>query len=226
MLTRSLSCGGRRCRWSQQRVAHFASGGGSAKEEGSEEQASAPAPSYFAKWRGAGDPAAPAPPLSASLYAGALSFASIGVLSLAHHGSELMGLTSCDFPVLLASFGATASLVFAAPDAPFSQPRNVIGGHVVSALVGTTAYQLCGTVLPEVACPLAVAGAIIAMQQTRCLHPPSAATAMLAVIGSDAIHQLGFAFPGVAAMGSALLVGTGVIAHNMRSDRQYPRYWW
>ena len=41
---------------------------------------------------------------------------------------------------LIGSFGASAVLVYGAPQAPFSQPRNLIGGHCLSALIGVTVF--------------------------------------------------------------------------------------
>jgi CBS-domain-containing membrane protein len=45
-------------------------------------------------------------------------------------------------PLIVASFGAGAVLVFGAPEAPLSQPRNVLGGQLVAALVGTAVTRL------------------------------------------------------------------------------------
>ena len=96
-----------------------------------------------------------------------LMLCGIGALALFQHGSTFLGLSGCEATVLIGSFGATASLVFGAPAVPFSQPRNVVGGHFVSALTGVCAHQLCGMTAPELACPLAVGGAVVAMQQLR-----------------------------------------------------------
>ena len=185
----------------------------------------------FARWtgkvRGAGEDQPPAPALSASVYAGTLSFFGIGLLSLFQHGSASLGLGGCESTVLIGSFGATAALVYGAPGALFSQPRNVVGGHAVSALTGVAAHQLCGSATPELACPLAVGAAVLVMQQLRVLHPPSAATALIGAMGAGGVAELGIAFPAVAAGGSALLVGIGALVHNLWEDAPtYPRYWW
>ena len=70
------------------------------------------------------------------------------------------------------------SLVYGVPDAPFSQPRNVIGGHTVSALCGVLCFKL---LVPPfglaLALPAAAASSIIAMMSARIFHPPAAATA-------------------------------------------------
>lgn len=72
---------------------------------------------------------------------------------------------------MMGTFGASAMLLFGSPHVPFAQPRNVLGGHVVSAMVGVAAFQLVGHI-PWLAAALAVSGAIAAMHVTGTLHPP------------------------------------------------------
>ena len=94
--------------------------------------------------------------------------------------------------MIVPSMGATAVLLFAAPHAPFSQPWNVIGGHGLSAIIGVACWQW----IPEftVAASASVGLAIGAMYFARCIHPPGGATALAAVIGSEKLHDLGYAF--------------------------------
>lgn len=91
---------------------------------------------------------------------------------------------------LVASMGASAVLVFAVPHGPLSQPWSVFGGHLVSALIGVGCAQAFAE--PALAAPLAVALATGAMLYLKCVHPPGGATALSAVIGGDAVTQLGF----------------------------------
>lgn len=93
---------------------------------------------------------------------------------------------------LVASMGASAVLLFAVPHGPLSQPWAVLGGHLVSAIVGVVCAKLVSH--PAVAGPLAVALAIAAMYYLHCIHPPGGATALSAVVGGDVVHQLGFHF--------------------------------
>lgn len=91
--------------------------------------------------------------------------------------------------LLIGSFGATAVLVYGAIRSPLGQPRNVFGGHVISALIGVLSYQLVGDIV-WLAAGLAVSTAIAAMHMTRTLHPLDGATALIAVIGGDSVHNL------------------------------------
>jgi CBS-domain-containing membrane protein len=93
---------------------------------------------------------------------------------------------------LVASMGASAVLLFAVPHGPLSQPWPVLGGHLVSALVGVA----CGKAIaqPMLAAPVAVGLAIGSMHYLRCIHPPGGATALSAVVGGEPVHHLGFHF--------------------------------
>jgi CBS domain-containing membrane protein len=102
---------------------------------------------------------------------------------------EALGSTS---PWLIAPMGASAVLLFAAPASPLAQPWSIIGGNVLSALVGVT----CAMWLGHSAWVAALAGglAIAAMFALRCLHPPGGAVALTAVLAGADISQLGFHF--------------------------------
>lgn len=95
-------------------------------------------------------------------------------------------------PLVVASIGASAVLLFALPHSPLSQPWPLIGGHVISAFIGVTCAKLFP--LPLIAGPLAVACAIGAMHYLRCMHPPGGATALAAATGTANIQALGYAF--------------------------------
>ncbi len=125
---------------------------------------------------------------------------------------------------LIGSFGATAVLVYGAPKAPFSQPRNVIGGHCVSALVGVSVFLAIGG-QGMFACPLAVSLALVAMQFTGTVHPPGGATALIAVIGGSAVQHLGYWYvlcP--VGLGASIMVGVAIVVNNLSGDRErkYP----
>jgi CBS-domain-containing membrane protein len=128
--------------------------------------------------------------------------------------------------MLIGSFGATAVLVYGAIRSPLAQPRNVLGGHVVSALIGVFAYQLAGGTV-WLAAALAVATAIAVMHLTKTLHPPGGATALIAVIGGDSVHSLGYMYALVpVGLGAVILLVVALLVNNAASRRQYPEFWW
>jgi len=129
---------------------------------------------------------------------------------------------------LVASFGAMAMLVYVAPQSDFSQPRNVIGGNMLSAAAGVTMHYL----LPNnviLAAASAVAVAAILMQATRTVNPPAGSTALIPVIGDSTVHHLGYLFVLTpVGLGAAVLVLVAMVVNNLFSDptHHYPTYWW
>ena len=135
-------------------------------------------------------------------------------------------LAGVDHGLMIGSLGASAVLVFGAPRSPLAQPRNLVGGHVLSALVGVLCYQWVGG-SEGLAAALAVASAIALMHLTRTLHPPGGATALIAVIGSKQIHDLGlFYVVAPAGLGALVLLVVGLLVNNLVPSRHYPEAWW
>jgi CBS-domain-containing membrane protein len=147
----------------------------------------------------------------------------LGIAALAVVGSLFFAGT--DRLLTVASLGASAVLVFGANRSPLAQPRNVLGGHVISALVGVAAFKLLRG-QPWLAEAVAVATSIALMHLTRTLHPPGGATALIAVGGGDAIHDLGFSYVlAPVGIGAAILVLVGVLVNNIPASRRYPEFW-
>jgi len=175
---------------------------------------------YFAKMKGS----TKSPP---GVGAGELLWSWIG---------SLLGIGACgwlssryfeprDLTLLIGSFGASAVLVYGAIKSPLAQPRNLIGGHVISGLVGVACWQAFGATI-WVAAALAVSLAIVAMLATKTLHPPGGATALIAVIGGAKIHDLGFLYAFVpAGAGAVVLMIVALLINNLSKNRKYPEYW-
>lgn len=126
--------------------------------------------------------------------------------------------------LVIGSFGASAVLLFGAPRAPFSQPRNLIGGHLISAVVGVACYRYLPDilVLQEAA---AVATAIALMMATRTIHPPGGATALIAVIGTDAVHGLGWGYVFPVLIGALIMLLVALFSNNLLDRGSYPERW-
>ena len=123
--------------------------------------------------------------------------------------------------LLVASMGASAVLLFAVPHGALSQPWPLLGGHVVSALIGVACAQNVPNIL--IAAPLAVALAIGAMHYLRCLHPPGGATAITAVIGGSGVHELGYQFVLTPVLLNAVIMLLAAVAVNYAFPwRRYP----
>lgn len=147
----------------------------------------------------------------------------IGIGAVAFMNFNILGET--DKLMIIGSFGASAVLVYGAIKSPLAQPRNLVGGHVVSAIIGVASYKLMGGNLC-VASAFAVATAIAAMHATRTLHPPGGATALIAVIGSQKVHALGFLYVLMpVALGALVLLVVSLAVNNIPKNRRYPEFW-
>jgi CBS-domain-containing membrane protein len=112
------------------------------------------------------------------------SFCGIAIIAALHFHVPLVSgfyAPGLAWQWLIGSFGASAVLLYAVPESPLSQPRNLLVGHVGSAIVGAT----INVILPFdptrwLACALAVSCSILFMQLTRTVHPPGGATAFTA----------------------------------------------
>ena len=131
-------------------------------------------------------------------------------------------LQPSDIPIIVAPLGASAVLVFAVPASPLAQPWPVVGGNILSTLVGVAAFQ----VIPNemLVAGLAVGGAILVMSFLRCLHPPGGAAALTAVIGGHGVHAAGYTFAFVpVGINSIALVSLAMFFHRM-SGHSYPHH--
>jgi len=176
---------------------------------------------YFEKMRGVTRGSPPRVSNSEILWSWIGGFAGIAAVAWVN---RLM-FSGTDLVLMIGSLGASAVLVFGATRSPLAQPRNVIGGHIVSAAVGVAAFKLFHSD-PWLAQAAAVSTAIALMHATRTLHPPGGATALIAVIGSEEIHRLGFLYvlvPGAA--GPLILVIVGLVVNNLAASRRYPETW-
>lgn len=125
-----------------------------------------------------------------------------------------------NLPLLIAPMGASAVLLFAAPTSPLAQPWSILGGNIVSALIGVT----CGIALkdPLLASAAAIACSIGAMLVLNCLHPPSGAVALTAVLGGASIHEAGYWFVlSPVGLNTLILLATALAFNNV-TGRQYP----
>lgn len=146
------------------------------------------------------------------------SFVGIGILAFI----QSIHFKGNDAVYLIGSFGASSVLVYGIIQSPFSQPRNLVGGHLISALIGVTVHKFAPDII-WIAAPLAVSSAIIMMQITKTLHPPGGATALIAIIGSDKIKALGYLYVlSPVLIGTLVLLITALIFNNMTPSRTYP----
>jgi len=176
---------------------------------------------YFNKMRGS----TKSPPrVSLSEIAWSWIGAFLGISAVAALNYNLLAQT--DLVMIIGSFGASAVLIYGAIKSPLAQPRNLIGGHFISAVIGVAFYHLFGAHM-WLASSMSVATAIAAMHATKTLHPPGGATALIAVIGSQKVHALGYLYALIpAGLGALVMLIVALLINNIPETRRYPEFWW
>lgn len=146
----------------------------------------------------------------------------IGIGTIAYMQSKT--LPHSDVVYLIGSFGASCVLIYGVIQSPLAQPRNLVGGHVISAIVGVTV----ATFVPDImwlTSALSVSISIVLMQLTKTLHPPGGATALIAVTGSAEIKNLGYWYVITPVLtGVLILLIVALIFNNTTANRYYPSH--
>ena len=148
----------------------------------------------------------------------------LGIAAVAYINYGFLDRT--DLLMVIGSFGASAVLIYGAIKSPLAQPRNLLGGHVISALIGVTCFKILDPCL-WLAAALAVATSIVVMHATKTLHPPGGATALIAVISGPKVTNLGYLyalFP--VGAGALIMLAVALLVNNLAPQRRYPEFWW
>ena len=126
---------------------------------------------------------------------------------------------AANYPLAVIPFATSIVLVIGSPEAEPAQPRALIGGHVVSALVGLVVLKLAG---PQAwAAAAAVGLSILAMYLTGTFHPPAGINPLLVVSGN-----LPWTFLLVPVLaGAMLLTAFALLWHRWVRRQPWPRCW-
>ncbi|MGD0845148.1 MAG: HPP family protein [Geobacteraceae bacterium] len=123
------------------------------------------------------------------------------------------------YPLLIGSLGASAVLLFGANESPLAQPRNLIGGHLLSAFTAVLIVSFCGS--GPYAMAFGVGAAIFLMYMTHTIHPPGGATALIGIQG-----HAGFGYVLIPVLaGVLILLAVALFTNNVVHHRQYPKHW-
>jgi CBS-domain-containing membrane protein len=115
---------------------------------------------------------------------------------------------------LIPPFGASMVLVMAAHESPLAHPKNILFGHIISALSGVLVFLALGFSFITVG--IAVGLAIFLMMSTKTVHPPAGANPIIAVIGGQGID---FVLMPVA-VGASFIILFAII-YNKLLNRKY-----
>lgn len=132
-------------------------------------------------------------------------------------------------PPIIASYGASAVLIYGVLEGPLAQPRALVGGHFIGALIGVCISKLFLLLPPSrfadlqwLAASLSCATSIVAMQLTKTTHPPAGATAFLPLI-DDGVREMGWYFLPVILLTSAVVGVVALLVNNIQ--RRWPIFW-
>ncbi|MGC3963341.1 MAG: HPP family protein [Rhodocyclaceae bacterium] len=143
--------------------------------------------------------------------------ATLGLMVTEWIGRHGLGTTS---PWFIAPLGASAVLLFGVPASPLAQPWSIVGGNLVASIIGVTVARLVPE--PGLAAGLAAGLAIAVMFKLRCLHPPSGAVALTAVLGGPAVTDLGYQFVLHPVLLDSVALAVLAIVFNNLAGRRYP----
>ena len=181
---------------------------------------------YFDKWKG--EASAGPGKYPSKLFLILATFGGLSALSVMCFTSVYALGEADQWITLVTSFGATTVLIFGNPQSPFSQPRNVIGGHTIAAIVGASCRAWITEPMgnPALATVVSVMVSYLLMQLTKTLNPPAGGTAATAAqLTSNPMTSLGWKLVIPCIVWSILYVLFGCIFINLIPGQRYPLYW-
>jgi CBS domain-containing membrane protein len=184
---------------------------------------------YLRKMGGGLDSALPLPqPIDAAV---STVGAFLGILAVAGVDAAIRGDAASDdesaLPLLVYSLGASAVLLFGVPESKLSQPRNLLGGHIVSAAVGCTVRAALGARALWLTAAAGMSAALLAMELTSTVHPPGGATALIGASARALGPWYGFRLVASAAAGAAIMLVVALLVNNCHPrTRGYPTFYW
>lgn len=189
-------------------------------------------PSFISHWFGYRAPGSKSQPKlpNIGVWFSAFIGGFIGIAIITNVYSHLPLLGNHQAPIVIASFGAAAILEYNTIESPLSQPRNLVVGHFLSAVIGVAVTKGFERLPHEqfeslrwLAGSLAVGLASFVMGATKTVHPPAGATALLASTSPE-ITILGWWLLPLVLLASSLMCASALIVNNI--TRRWPLYWW
>ncbi|KAF2234287.1 HPP family protein [Viridothelium virens] len=186
-------------------------------------------PPWASRWLGhRSNPPSTLPPYLVYLWSFLGAFCGLSTIQVIFKYSSYF--QARNVPLILPSYGASAVLVYGVPDAPLSQPRALVGGHFLSALIGICVTKLFSLIPPEsqfqslrwLSASLSTSISIVVMQMTKTVHPPAGATALLPAV-DDQVWDLSWYFLPIVLLSSTVALVVGLVVNNVQ--RQYPVFW-
>ena len=126
---------------------------------------------------------------------------------------------------MAASFGSSVVVVFGYPENEFAQPKNVLFGHLLCALIGilfVTLFKISqDRTIFFLAIGLAVGLSVMLMMALKITHPPAGGYTIVVMLAQDSFQFL--LFPILA--GAITIVIGGIIYNRLILKKNYPLKW-
>jgi len=148
--------------------------------------------------------------LKKSIISTIFSIITIGVLTLLTYKTEY-GI------FLIASFGSSMVLLYGYPENPFSQPKNIFFGHLLTSVVGIIFLNLIPLPI-YITIPFAVGIGVGLMILLNVTHPPAGGNPIIVIIGSVSLDYL--IMPII--LGSLIILVFGIILNRLILKKKYP----
>ena len=159
------------------------------------------------------------PPLLGGIGAGI----TIGILTYITFQSILAGTNYGLW--LAASFGSSVVVVFGYPENEFAQPKNVLLGHLLCALVGIIFVTLFNITQDRsifyLAIGLAVGISVMLMMAFKITHPPAGGNTIVVMLAQNSFQFLIFPIM----VGAITIIIGGVIYNRFILKKNYPLKW-
>lgn len=160
--------------------------------------------------------------LGTTFFQGISTVLGLGGIALSHRHMHV------PMPWIIAAFGASAVVLYGAPESPLAQPRNVFVGSLLASFIGVSVHLLMPGQPTWIAAIIAVSLSIMAMGLTDTMHPPAGAMAFIATSGPPSIDELRYHYL-LDPIGSGLviMVGVCILMHRIAPrQKRYPQRWW
>ena len=126
---------------------------------------------------------------------------------------------------LAASFGSSVVVVFGYPDNEFAQPKNVLLGHLLCALIGiifVTLFKITqDRTIFFLAIGVAVGISVMLMMAFKITHPPAGGNTIVVMLAQNSFHFLIFPIM----VGAIAIIIGGVIYNRFILKKNYPLKW-
>ena len=126
---------------------------------------------------------------------------------------------------LAASFGSSVVVVFGYPNNEFAQPKNVLFGHLLCALIGVIFVTLFKISQDRsiffLAIGMAVGISVMLMMALKITHPPAGGNTIVVMIAQDSFQFLIFPIM----VGAVTIIIGGIIYNRFILKKKYPLSW-